>query len=91
MKIFAFLMISKKNDEKYNAEIIIDLFPEPHAAFSNTGRQQIFLRVNALIRNTVLLHHIDPIPNKHFLFELLTWSGFQKDAQSLHLSANQIS
>ena len=32
-----YFMVRKKNDEKYNEKIIIDLFPELHEAFSNTG------------------------------------------------------
>ena len=57
-----------------------DIFPELHGAFSSTGQQRDFLQVNAMIRSTLLLRQIDPNPNEHFLFGLLTLKYFQNDA-----------
>ena len=62
------------------AKMNFDIFPELHGAFSSTGQQRDFLQVDAMIRSTLLLYQIDPNPNEHSLFGLLTLKDFQDDA-----------
>ena len=71
--IFTTIKISKY---KYQT-VWLKLYPQLEQVSSSNFQQLMFLRIHVRTHSTVWPHQTDPIPNVHFLFEWLSWSGFQ--------------